>query len=168
MDSSFPLERQENHPCSLRHSLRASAQPIIVFSVESCRSVTITFAAFPGIVPPNVWKIETLEDCHNLPAFMECQFCRDVLDDLPLAIFEAGRRKRGIQFPRREGAAELFTSVTAAAATQPNGESQPVAGTNNVTERENRNPAQAPKWAGEQERARTTSADGLHARQNGA
>jgi transposase len=38
---------------------------------------------------------------------------------------------------------QLFTFVTAAAVLQPNGESQEVAGTNNVTERENRNPAQA-------------------------
>jgi len=40
-------------------------------------------------------------------------------------------------------AKQLFTFVTAEPATQPNGASQPVAGTNNETERTLRNPAQA-------------------------
>src|SRR4029077_10912453 len=54
-------------------------EPIIVLRVASCRSVTITFAAFPGmVVTPSVCKIETLGNCHNLLHFMEDQFCRGV------------------------------------------------------------------------------------------
>jgi hypothetical protein len=55
-------------------------EPAIFLSVASCRSVTITFAAFPGMVgSPVSVKIETLGDCHNSPEFMEYQFCLDVL-----------------------------------------------------------------------------------------
>src|SRR5262249_25617504 len=55
-------------------------EPAMVLSAANCRSVTITFAAFPGMVgSPSACKIDTLGDCHNFPGFMEYQFCRGVL-----------------------------------------------------------------------------------------
>src|SRR6516225_1571533 len=56
-------------------------EPAIFCSAANCRSVTITFAAFPSMVgSPSACKIETLGDCRNPPHFMEYQFCRGVLE----------------------------------------------------------------------------------------
>src|SRR5262249_17195476 len=67
-------------------------EPAMVLSAANCRSVTITFAAFPGMVgSPSACKIDTLGDCHNFPGFMEYQFCRGVLVGHPSSIDGLGR-----------------------------------------------------------------------------
>src|SRR5262245_20608939 len=77
-------------------------EPAMVLSAANCRSVTITFAAFPGMVgSPSACKIDTLGDCHNFPGFMEYQFCRGVLESPLRRRLQVGIRQQHVGAARR-------------------------------------------------------------------